>query len=112
MKIDWFKNPDNVIYADINEFADNFGKETGISGLRNKLEQFRENPTKEGMLLRGTKRTTLKIFIPDMYFEDEEKLDMGDTVWIYMGEYYPCYCLYWPISLNTARSIYNAGCSL
>lgn len=34
MRLAWLKNPDNVVYADINEFADNFGKETGISGLR------------------------------------------------------------------------------
>ncbi len=36
MRLAWLKNPDNVVYADINEFADNFGKETGISGLRKK----------------------------------------------------------------------------
>ena len=29
MKKAWFENPDNVVYADIDEFADNFGKETG-----------------------------------------------------------------------------------
>jgi hypothetical protein len=28
-----------------------------------------------------------------MYFED--KIEMGDTVWAYMGENYECYCLYW-----------------
>ncbi|MBR6956553.1 MAG: hypothetical protein IKH72_06180, partial [Firmicutes bacterium] len=26
MKKAWFENPDNVVYADIDEFADNFGK--------------------------------------------------------------------------------------
>lgn len=72
------------------------GKETGISGLRKKLDEFRNNPEKDGIYLKGTKRTTLKVFIPDLYFEGEEKLNMGDSVWIFMGEYYPCYCLYWP----------------
>lgn len=96
MKLSWFKNPDNVIYADVNEFADNFGKETGVSNLRAKLEEFKKNPTKEGVFLKGTKRTTIRLMIPDMFFEGEEKLDMGDTVWVYLGEYYPCYCVYWP----------------
>ena len=30
MRVEWFENQDNVVYADIDEFADNFGKETGI----------------------------------------------------------------------------------
>ena len=34
MRREWFENPDNIVYADTNEFADNFGKETGISDLR------------------------------------------------------------------------------
>ncbi len=96
MKINWFKNPDNVVYADINQFVDNWEKETGIADLRDKIEAFKANPVKEGVMLKGTKRTSMKMFIPDMYFEGEEKLDMGNTVWLYMGENYECYCLYWP----------------
>ena len=93
MKKAWFENPDNVVYADIDEFADNFGKETGIDGLREKIEDFRENPVKEGVNLKGRKRTSLKLFIPNMLFD--EKMDMGDSVWVYMGENYESYCLYW-----------------
>ena len=37
----WFQNPDNVVYADIDEFAENFGKETGISDLRQKIPKSR-----------------------------------------------------------------------
>jgi hypothetical protein len=93
MKKAWFENPDNVVYADIDEFADNFGKETGIDNLREKIEAFKADPVKEGINLKGRKRTSLKLFIPNMYFED--KIEMGDTVWAYMGENYECYCLYW-----------------
>ena len=25
----------------------------------------------------------------------EEKLDMGDTVWVYLGQTHVSYCLYW-----------------
>lgn len=97
MRFGWFKDQDNVVYSDINEFADHFGRETGVQNFREKLEEFRDNPVKEGILIKGKKRTTLKLFIPDLYFEDKsEKLPMGDTVWVYMGEYYPCHCVYWP----------------
>ena len=96
MRVEWFENQDNVVYANIDEFADNFGKETGISDLRGKFEEFRANPVKEGLILRGKKRSALKLFIPDMVFD--KHIDMGESVWIYIGESYPAYCLYWPQS--------------
>ena len=94
MRVEWFENQDNVVYANIDEFADNFGKETGISDLRSKIEEFRANPVKEGLILRGKKRSALKLFIPDMVFD--RHIDMGENVWIFIGETYPAYCLYWP----------------
>lgn len=100
MKLVEFKNPDKIVYADINEFADNFGKETGISDLREKIEAFKANPTKDGEVLKGTKRTALRLLIPNLYFEDEENIEMGETVWVYLGELYEIYCLYWPENDN------------
>ena len=94
MRPEWFENQDNVVYADINEFADNFGNETGISDLRGKIEEFRAKPLKEGITLIGKKRSALKLFIPDMIFD--RHIDMGENVWIFIGETYPAYCLYWP----------------
>ena len=96
MKLIEFKNPDKIVYADINQFADNFSKETGITDLRGKIEAFKANPTKEGEVLKGTKRTAIRLLIPDLYFEGEEKIEMGETVWVYLGELYEIYCLYWP----------------
>lgn len=96
MKLIEFKNPDKIVYADINEFAGNFGKETGITDLREKIEAFKAKPTKEGEVLKGTKRTAIRLLIPDLYFDGEEKIEMGDTVWVYLGELYEIYCLYWP----------------
>ena len=42
----------------------------------------------------GRKRTTLKLLIPNLTFS--EPIDMGENVWIYMGELCPAYCLYMP----------------
>lgn len=92
MHVNWFKNPDHVVYADIGEFVDNFEKETGIDNLKEKIAAFEASPVKEGVILKGRKRTSIKLFIPDMTFD--EHIDMGENVWVYMGENYECYCLY------------------
>lgn len=92
MRVTWFENPDNVVYTTIEQFADNFGKETGVSGLGEKIAAFRENPTAEGVVLHGTKRTALKLFIPDMVFD--KHIEMGENVWVYVGDMYPAYCVY------------------
>ncbi len=83
MNLSWFKNPNNVVYANVDEFVDNFSKETGIENLRQKIEEFDAYPTKEGLVLKGKKRTSIKLFIPDLVFD--EHIEMGENVWIYMG---------------------------
>lgn len=92
MNVEWFKNPDNIVYADADSFMDNFSKETGISNLREKVENFVKNPKKEGEVLTGRKRTSVTVFIPDLTFD--EHIQMGENPWIYMGESYECYCIY------------------
>ena len=82
-----------MAYVEANDFAGNFGKESGIPDLKEKIEAFRKNPVAEGVDIRGTKRTCLKLFIRDMMFD--KHLDMGDSVWVFSGETYPAYCLYW-----------------
>lgn len=93
MRVEWFENPDNVVYVDIDEFAENFGNELGISGLREKIEDFKMNPEKEGKIITGIKRSAVKLFIPDMMFD--KHIEMGESVWLYIGETYPAYCVYW-----------------
>ena len=86
------KNPDNIVYADLNEFADNFGNEVGISNLKQEILNFRQNPTAEGIVLKGKKRSALKLFVPDMLFD--KHIEMGENVWVFIGETYPAYCIY------------------
>lgn len=92
MKFEWFTNQDNVTYAEVDDFAESFGKEVGISDLRSKIEEFKANPTKEGMIVRGKRRSSLKLFVPDMLFD--RHIEMGENVWVFIGETYPAYCLY------------------
>uniref|UniRef100_UPI002F4260EA hypothetical protein n=1 Tax=Aminipila sp. TaxID=2060095 RepID=UPI002F4260EA len=66
--------------------------ETGISNLEEKIEEFKKCPTPEGVTVIGRKRTSIKLFIPNLTFKEE--IEMGENVWVYMGENYESYCLY------------------
>lgn len=92
MRIGWLKNPDNIVYADLEEFADNFGNEVGITNLKQKILSFKENPTEEGLVLKGKKRSAVKLFVPNLMFD--ENIEMGENVWVFVGETYPAYCIY------------------
>ena len=98
-EIAWFKDPDNVVYTD-RKFMVLFGKETGIENLNGIVEEFAKHPTKDGLLLRGGKRTSLKLFVPDLVFD--EHLEHGEKVWMYLGENYDCYCM---MDIDTANPL-------
>ena len=59
-----------------------------------RVAAFRAAPAAEGINLKGLRRTTLKLFVPNLTFP--EPIEMGENVWIYMGELCPAYCLYTP----------------
>ena len=59
MTLEWFKNPDHVVYVEKEKFVDNFAKETGIPNLRKEIDEFEERPTAEGKIVKGTRRTSL-----------------------------------------------------
>ncbi len=88
----WFKNQDNVSYCTADAFFANFGKEAGISNFREKVEAFVKAPTAEGITLIGTKRTSVRVFIPDLTFD--EHIEMGEYPWVFVGAMYPAYCIY------------------
>ena len=94
MNIKWFQNPDNVVYVNGEEFLPALSKETGASELVSAVTLLRDHPKAEEQLVRGTKRTTMKLFIPNLIFS--QPLEMGENVWIYRGETYPAYCVWWP----------------
>ena len=58
----------------------------------NEWRNSRRRPQRKN--ISGRKRTTLKLLIPNLTFS--EPIDMGENVWIYMGELCPAYCLYMP----------------
>lgn len=94
MNISWFQDPEHVVYCKEEEVLPRLARELGITDLAERVEAFRKAPTPEGVNLKGKKRTTLKLFVPNLAFS--QPLDMGENVWIYMGELCPAYCLYTP----------------
>ena len=95
LNLTWIKNPDHVSYCKENEVLPRLARELGIADLAQQVEEFRTHPTAEGVNLKGKKRTTLKLFIPNLTFP--EPVEMGENVWIYMGELCPAYCLFTPL---------------
>lgn len=94
MNIKWFKNKDNIVYAEADNIIPLLAKETGILDLEGQIKSFKANPLAEGLTIRGKKRVALKLMIPDLMFD--EHLEMGENVWVYLGETRECYCLYTP----------------
>ena len=92
MRLEWVKDRDNVAYVDAADFFDNFSKEAGVPDLREQVEAFAAAPVKEGITIKGTKRTSLRVFIPNLYFGEER--EMGENPWVYLGDFYPAYCIY------------------
>lgn len=94
LNINWLKNSDNVVYCQEDEVLPRLARELGVADLAQRVAQFRDAPTAEGLSIKGLKRTTLKLFIPNLTFS--QPIEMGENVWIYMGELCPAYCLYTP----------------
>lgn len=94
LNLNWIKNEDHVVYGTDEELIPILSKDLFIPDLGKKIRQFRENPVKEGVTLKGGKRSSVLMFIPDMYFDDD--IVMGGNVWLYLGDMMPAYCIYVP----------------
>ena len=84
LSLSWFQNNDNVAYCREEEILPRLSRELGISDLAARVADFRAHPSPEGENIKGRKRTTLKLLIPDLTFPKH----------IDMGELCPAYCLY------------------
>ncbi len=94
LNLNWIKNEDHVVYGTDEELIPVLSKDLFIPDLGKKIRQFRENPVKEGVIVKGGKRSSVLMFIPDMYFDDD--IVMGANVWLYLGDMMPAYCVYVP----------------
>ena len=94
LTLSFLKDVENVVYAPEEEIVPQLAADLLIPNLDEAVERFRQSPTKEGLILKGGRRSSVKLFIPDLYFG--QHIDMGESVWLYLGEMSPAYCVYRP----------------
>lgn len=63
-------------------------------GLEEAANALRQHPTAEGFTIKGPKRTSGRLFVPDLTFG--EHIEMGENIFFFMGEMQECYVIYWP----------------
>jgi hypothetical protein len=94
LTLNFLKDEENVVYAPEAEIVPQLAADLLIPNLDETIERFRQSPVKEGLILKGGRRSSVKLFIPDLYFS--QHIDMGENVWLYLGEMSPAYCVYQP----------------
>ena len=93
------QNPNHVVYGRPEELLPRLSRDLGIPDLAERVDAFQRRPAPDGINIKGKKRTTLKLFIPNLLFS--QPIEMGENVWIYTGELNPAYCLFSPWAENT-----------
>ena len=94
LSLHWIKDTDHVVYGTDEQLIPMLAKKLLIPDLEQRIRKFRENPVREGVTLKGGRRSSALMFIPDLYFDDD--LVMGGNVWLYLGDMLPAYCIYVP----------------
>ena len=90
----WLGNPEHVSYCKEADMVPQLSKMLGIPDLEKQISLFKKQPVPEGIVLHGAKRSSARLFIPNLYFGEE--IEMGENVWVYLGEMSPAYCLFTP----------------
>ena len=88
-----------MVYGRPEELLPRLSRDLGIPDLAERVDAFQRRPAPAGINIKGKKRTTLKLFIPNLLFS--QPIEMGENVWIYTGELNPAYCLFSPWAENT-----------
>ena len=77
MRINWFKNEDHLVYISGETQLAQLEKTLHFPGLEEAANALRQNPTAEGLTIKGPKRTSGRLFVPDLTFG--EHIEMGET---------------------------------
>lgn len=92
--INWFKDENNLVYLNAEKELETLERTLKFPGLKDAAYQLHQNPTAEGLSIKGAKRTMARLFIPDLTFE--EHIEMGENIFLFLGEMAECYVIYWP----------------
>ena len=94
MRVSWFKNEDHLVYINGETQLEPLERALRFPGLTEAAEALRAHPIPEGYTIKGPKRTSGRLFVPDLVFD--EHIQMGENIFFYMGEMAECYVIYWP----------------
>ena len=94
MRINWFKDENNLIYINGETQLAELEKTLHFPGLEEAANELRQHPTAEGFTIKGPKRTSGRLFVPDLAVG--EHIEMGENIFFFMGEMQECYVIYWP----------------
>lgn len=93
MRINWFKDENHLVYINGETQLAELERTLHFPGLTEAADALRQHPTAEGLTIKGAKRTSGRLFIPDLTFG--EHIEMGENIFFYMGEMQECYVIYW-----------------
>jgi hypothetical protein len=102
LTLNWLANEDHVVYGRDEQLIPMLAKQLMIPDLGTKIANFRCAPVPEGVTLKGGKRSSALLFIPDLYFDAD--IPMGANVWLYLGDMMPAYCIYRPWDENSENA--------
>jgi Zn-finger protein len=91
MNINWLKDPKNIVKMDVSDFIEMFKRELASVNLAGKIEEFLNNPEPEGKMVLAGNRISMRIFKPNLLFD--ELLENGDDIWVSFGMNRPYFCL-------------------
>lgn len=95
MNINWFKDPDNLVYINAQKSLPELEKRLKLPGLAEAANDLHSNPNEQGFTLKGPKRTSGRLFIPDMTFK--QHIEMGENIFLFLGEMTECYVIFYPM---------------
>ena len=94
MHINRFRDEINLIYINGATQLAELEKPLRFPGLEEAANELRQHPTAEGFTIKGPKRTSGRLFVPDLTFG--RHIEMGENIFFFMGEMKECYVIYWP----------------
>ena len=94
MRANWFKNEDHLVYISGDTQLAELERTLKFTGLKEAAEALHDAPIREGYTIKGPRRTSGWLFVPDLVFD--EHIQMGENVFLYLGEMMECYVIFWP----------------
>lgn len=93
MNIQWLQDEDNLVYINAEKDLHRLEVQLQLPGLEEAATALHNDPTAEGLTLKGPRRTTARLFIPDLLFG--KHIEMGENIFLYRGDMVECYVIYW-----------------